>query len=132
MDKIILILSAYEGTLKLLIALAVVVERISEIMITYNEKWFKGFKFEKELTSSVAKQLTTILVSLILAFSVNVILLPEAGLSPIVNKIFAGIVISLGSNVLHDISKMVSEMKNVLKATNELKVLQYEKFEEAE
>lgn len=121
MEKLLTILESYEATIQLLITLAIVVERISEIIITYNEKWFNNFKFKEELTSPMAKQITTMIVSLILTFSISVVLIPSLEINMVMNKVLAGIVISLGSNILHDLLKMLTEFKDILKVSKELK-----------
>ena len=120
LEKLVAILSEHQGTIQLLITLAIIVERISEVIISYNEKWFKGFKYEEQLNSPLAKQITSIIVGLILVFSINIILIPNLEINIIINKIFAGLVISLGSNILHDVLKMLGEIKGILKVKKEL------------
>lgn len=122
LDNILSILSQHQGTIQLLITLAIVVERVSEVVISYMEKAIKGSRVEEYLNDSLTKQLITMLISIAVVFSVEIVLIPNLGVNFIVNKILAGLVISLGSNVMHDLLKMLTEIKGILTISKDIKL----------
>lgn len=121
---LISMLVKYEGTLGLVLTLSVLIERVSEVIISVLDSYFKenSFKIVKAryvANEVIIKQLITIVIGVVLAIVGNVVLIENLSIPLVVNYIAAGIVASLGSNIVHDLVGFLKQIKTTIKSFKE-------------
>lgn len=96
---------AISGNLAGLILIAGVVERLSEFAKQTIQKYM-GREMEP-----LHKQILTTVIAILICVFANVTVLSTGSIVPLVNSILAGLVVSLGSHFLHDLSSLLSSLK---------------------